>query len=53
MGAVIRELEVDNRFSPKASSYDRFNAGLIASISICGFVVLSLLAVWLFGNDLG
>ena len=51
MGAVVRELDVDNRFSPKASSYDRFNAGLIASISICGFVVLSLFAVWLFGND--
>ena len=51
MGSVIRELDVDNRYSPEASSYDRFSAGLIASILLTGFVVLSLLTVWLFGND--
>ena len=50
MSTVIRELDVDNRFSPKPSSYDRFNAGLIASILLCGFMVLSLFVVWLFGG---
>lgn len=49
MSGVIREFNVDNRCSPRVSAYDHFNAGLIAAIVVCGFVVVSLLVVWLFG----
>ena len=51
MSSVIRDSCVDDKWSPKASTYDRFSAGLVASIFVSGFVVLSLLMIWLFGND--
>lgn len=50
MSSVERKLNVDNCCSPKASTYDRFSAGLVASIVICGFLVLSLAVIWLFGS---
>ena len=51
MSSVIRDSCVDNRCSAKATTYDHFSAGLIALIFVSGFIVLSLLLVWLFGND--
>jgi len=50
MSSVDRDPKVDSR-SPKVSDYDRFSAGLVASIVILGFLVLSLAMVWLFGNQ--
>lgn len=51
MSSLVRGLDVDNSCSPKPSDYDRFSAGLVASIVISGFVVLSLLMIWLGGGQ--
>jgi hypothetical protein len=51
MSSTIPQLEFDASNSPQASRYDRFNAGLIASIIVFGFLVLSLAMVWLFGGE--
>ena len=37
--------------SPRTTGYDQLSAGLVASIIICGFLVLSLATVWLFWGD--
>lgn len=51
MSGVVREIDFDSYCSPRVSTYDHFSAGLVASIVVFGFVVMSLLAVWLFGNQ--
>jgi len=51
MTSMIRDFEVDEAFSPAPSRYDQFNAGLIASIIVFGFLFSCLAVVWYFGDD--